>query len=195
MYPIVADGGEMTVLRSLASDVYGKYDVAWPDNVPDEIRPKLPDDRAFGYASRLGEDRGRMGRRFIRTDISVQAAEYGPNGMLPYTGYSDVEATLDAAAKKTSGDVFFGREFTREHLGSLEPWVDFKVGDKIPVEIWGKLLEPTVVSIEAVTDHGAVIDWRVRAGDTLLKDDDARERTLRDLERDMAQEILSLIHI
>ena len=189
MYPIVADGGEMTVLRSLASDVYGKYDVAWPDNVPEEIRPKLPDDRAFGYASRLGEDRGRMGRRFIRTDISVQAAEYGPNGMLPYTGYSDVEATLDAAAKKTSGDVFFGREFTREHLGSLEPWVDFKVGDKIPVEIWGKLLEPTVVSIEAVTDHGAVIDWRVRAGDTLLKDDDARERTLRDLERDMAQEI------
>lgn len=189
MYPIVADGGEMTVLRSLASDVYGKYDVAWPDNVPEEIRPKLPDDRAFGYASRLGEDRGRMGRRFIRTDISVQAAEYGPNGMLPYTGYSDVEATLDAAAKKTSGDVFFGREFTREHLGSLEPWVDFKVGDKIPVEIWGKLLEPTVVSIEAVTDHGAVIDWRVRAGDTLLKDDEARERTLRDLERDMAQEI------
>lgn len=188
MYPIVADGGEMTVLRSLASDVYGKYDVAWPDNVPEEIRPKLPDDRAFGYASRLGEDRGRMGRRFIRTDISVQAAEYGPNGMLPYTGYSDVEATLDAAAKKTSGDVFFGREFTREHLGSLEPWVDFKVGDKIPVEIWGKLLEPTVVSIEAVTDHGAVIDWRVRAGDTLLKDDEARERTLRDLERDMAQE-------
>ena len=189
MYPIVADGGEMTVLRSLASDVYGKYDVSWPDNVPEEIRPKLPDDRAFGYASRLGEDRGRMGRRFIRTDISVQAAEYGPNGMLPYTGYSDVEATLDAAAKKTSGDVFFGREFTREHLGSLEPWVDFKVGDKIPVEIWGKLLEPTVVSIEAVTDHGAVIDWRVRAGDTLLKDDEARERTLRDLERDMAQEI------
>ena len=189
MYPVVADGGEMTVLRSLASDVYGKYDVAWPDNVPEEIRPKLPDDRAFGYASRLGEDRGRMGRRFIRTDISVQAAEYGPNGMLPYTGYSDVEATLDAAAKKTSGDVFFGREFTREHLGSLEPWVDFKVGDKIPVEIWGKLLEPTVVSIEAVTDHGAVIDWRVRAGDTLLKDDEARERTLRDLERDMAQEI------
>lgn len=189
MYPIVADGGEMTVLRSLASDVYGKYDVSWPDNVPEEIRPKLPDDRAFGYASRLGEDRGRMGRRFIRTDIAVQAAEYGPNGMLPYTGYSDVEATLEAAAKKTNGDVFFGREFTREHLGSLEPWVDFKVGDTIPVEIWGKLLELTVVSIEAVTDHGAVIDWRVRAGDTLLKDDEARERTLRDLERDMAQEI------
>lgn len=189
MYPIVADGGEMTVLRSLASDVYGKYDVSWPDNVPEEIRPKLPDDRAFGYASRLGEDRGRMGRRFIRTDIAVQAAEYGPNGILPYTGYSDVEATLEAAAKKTNGDVFFGREFTREHLGSLVPWVDFKVGDTIPVEIWGKLLELTVVSIEAVTDHGAVIDWRVRAGDTLLKDDEARERTLRDLERDMAQEI------
>lgn len=189
MYPIVADGGEMTVLRSLASDVYGKYDVSWPDNVPEEIRPKLPDDRAFGYASRLGEDRGRMGRRFIRTDIAVQAAEYGPNGILPYTGYSDVEAILEAAAKKTNGDVFFGREFTREHLGSLEPWVDFKVGDTIPVEIWGKLLELTVVSIEAVTDHGAVIDWRVRAGDTLLKDDEARERTRRDLERDMAQEI------
>lgn len=189
MHPIVADGGEITVLRSLASHAYGKWDVTWPDNVPEEHRPKLEDDREFAFSSQLSGVEGRMARRFVRSDIPVQAAEYSDTGMIPYTGYSGAEATLDAAAKRTDGDVFFEREFTREHLGGLEPWVDFRVGDLVPVEIWGKTLLVRVTHIEAVTQNGAVIDWRVRVGDSLLRDDEARERNVRQMERDLAQEI------
>lgn len=190
MHPIVADGGELTVLRSLAAYSYGRWSVEWQDSVPEEIRPSLPDERDFGYTSRLQDEPGRMGRRFVQSDISIQAAEYDSDGeRIPDTGASDAEQVLDAAASRTSGDVFFGREFTREHLGGLVPWVDFQVGDLVPVLHWGKTISSVVTSIEAVTDHGAIVDWRVRVGDTLLRDDEARESSLRQLERDMAQEV------
>lgn len=190
MHPIVADGGEITVLRSLTSHAYGKWDVTWPDSVPEQNKPTLEDDRDFAYSSQLVGVSGRMARRFVRSDIPVQAAEYSESGeIIPYTGYSGAEATLDAAAKRTTGDVFFEREFTREHLGGLEPWVDFTVGSLIPVEIWGKTLMVVVTHIEAVTQMGAVIDWRVRVGDSLIRDDEARERNVRQMERDLAQEI------
>ena len=190
MHPIIADGGEMTVLRSLASYAYGKWDVTWPDSVPESHRPKLEDDRDFGYASKLNDESGRMARRFIRSDISIEAAEYAESGaVIPYSGFSNTEAVLDEAAARTTGDVFFEREFSREHLGGLEPWVDFSVGDLVPVVVWGKSLDAVVRSIEAVTAHGAVIDWRVVVGQQLLRDDDARERKLAELERDMVQEV------
>lgn len=191
MHPIIADGGEMTVLRSLASYAYGKWDVTWPDSVPESHRPKLEDDRDFGYASKLdGGQQGRMARRFVRSDISIEAAEYAESGaVIPYTGFSNAESVLDEAAARTNGDVFFEREFTREHLGELEPWVDFSVGDLVPVTVWGRSLESVVRSIEAVTAQGAVIDWRVVVGQQLLRDDDGRERKLAELERDMAQEV------
>lgn len=189
MHPIIADGGELTVLRSLAAFSYGKWDVTWPDSVPEDVRPSLADGREFGYAARLKAEPGSMGRRFVRSDVSIQAAEYGVDGkVIPFSGFSDAEDVLDAAATKTNGDVFFGREFTREHLGGLVPWVDFDVGDLVPVVHWGRSIVSVVTGIEAVTEHGAVVDWRVRVGDTLLRDDDARERNLRQLERDMAQE-------
>lgn len=71
MRPLVADGGELTVLRSLAAYSYGQWSVEWPDSVPEEQRPELPDEREFGYVAKLDKEPGRMGRRFVLSLIHI----------------------------------------------------------------------------------------------------------------------------
>lgn len=189
MHPLVADGGEMTVLRDLAAFSYGRWSVDWPESVPDEQRPELPDDRDFGYASKLKRDPGVFGRRFVRADVSIKAQDFDKAGKpIPFTGESDVEETLDDAAKRTDGDVFFEREITRAGLGALVPRVDFDVDSVVPVLIWGKTIPSPVTSIENVVEAGAVVDYRVHVGGQLLQDDAARERANREVERTIAQE-------
>lgn len=189
MHPLVADGGEMTVLRDLAAFSYGRWSVDWPESVPDEQRPELPDDRDFGYASKLKRDPGRFGRRFVRADVTIKAQDFDEAGKpIPFSGESDVEETLDDAAKRTDGDVFFEREITRAGLGALVPRVDFDVDSVVPVLIWGKTIPAPVTSIEDVVESGAVVDYRVHVGGQLLQDDAARERANREVERTIAQE-------
>ncbi|OFT32790.1 hypothetical protein HMPREF3169_09660 [Corynebacterium sp. HMSC08C04] len=189
MYPLIADGGELTVLRSLAAFSYGQWKVDWPDTVPEDQRPKLDDDRDFGYAARLKSEPGRMGRRFVRSDVSINAAEYTPEGVrVEYTGSSDVEQVLDEAASRTDGEAFFEQDIERAGLGSLVPYVDFDVDDVVPVQIWGRVLDAPVTSIEAVSQLGGVVDWRVHVGGSLLVDDAARLRSNDDLMRAIVQE-------
>ncbi|QQB46193.1 collagen-like protein [Corynebacterium glucuronolyticum] len=189
MQPLIADGGELTVLRSLAACSYGRWSVTWPESVPEDQRPTLPDDQEFGYVSQLKTTPGRMGRRFVRTDVSITAADYGVDGKpLPYSGASDVETSLDAATKRTSGEVFFEREVTRAGLNGLIPRRDFDVDDLIPVQIWGKVVTAPVTSITDVSEQGAVIDWRVHVGGSLLADSAARQRSNREIEAAIAQE-------
>mgnify|MGYP006902694318 CR=1 FL=1 len=189
MHPLVADGGEMTVLRDLAAFSYGRWSVDWPESVPDEQRPELPDDRDFGYASKLKQDPGRFGRRFVRADVTIKAQDFDDAGKpIPFSGESDVEETLDDAAKRTDGDVFFEREITRAGLGALVPRVDFDVDSVVPVLIWGKTIPSPVTSIEDVVESGAVVDYRVHVGGQLLQDDAARERANREVEATIAQE-------
>ncbi|MDV2420229.1 hypothetical protein RAE03_10685 [Corynebacterium tuberculostearicum] len=189
MHPLIADGGEMTVLRDLAAFSYGRWSVDWPESVPDEQRPELPDDRDFGYASKLKQDPGRFGRRFVRADVTIKAQDFDDAGKpIPFSGESDVEETLDDAAKRTDGDVFFEREITRAGLGALVPRVDFDVDSVVPVLIWGKTIPSPVTSIEDVVEQGAVVDYRVHVGGQLLQDDAARERANREVERTIAQE-------
>lgn len=189
MQPLIADGGELTVLRSLAACSYGRWSVTWPESVPEDQRPTLPDDQEFGYVSQLKNTPGRMGRRFVRTDVSITAADYGDDGKpLPYSGASDVETSLDAATKRTSGEVFFEREITRAGLNGLIPRRDFDVDDLIPVQIWGKVVTAPVTSITDVSEQGAVIDWRVHVGGSLLADSAARQRSNREIEAAIAQE-------
>nr|DAM79435.1 MAG TPA: hypothetical protein [Caudoviricetes sp.] len=189
MHPLVADGGEMTVLRDLAAFSYGRWSVDWPESVPDEQRPELPDDRDFGYASKLKQDPGRFGRRFVRADVTIKAQDFDEAGKpIPFSGESDVEETLDDAAKRTDGDVFFEREITRAGLGALVPRVDFDVDSVVPVLIWGKTIPSPVTSIEDVVEAGAVVDYRVHVGGQLLQDDAARERANREIEATIAQE-------
>lgn len=189
MHPLVADGGEMTVLRDLAAFSYGRWSVDWPESVPDEQRPELPDDRDFGYASKLKKDPGRFGRRFVRADVTIKAQDFDEAGKpIPFSGESDVEQVLDDASTRTDGDVFFEREITRAGLGALQPRVDFDVDSIVPVLIWGKTIPSPVTSIEDVVEQGAVVDYRVHVGGQLLQDDAARERANREIERTIAQE-------
>mgnify|MGYP007064572759 CR=1 FL=1 len=189
MHPLIADGGEMTVLRDLAAFSYGRWSVDWPESVPEDQRPELPDDRDFGYASKLKRDPGRFGRRFVRADVTIKAQDFDEAGKpIPFSGESDVEETLDDAAKRTDGDVFFEREITRAGLGALVPRVDFDVDSVVPVLIWGKTIPSPVTSIEDVVEAGAVVDYRVHVGGQLLQDDAARERANREVERTIAQE-------
>lgn len=189
MYPLVADGGEVTVLRDLAAFSYGSWSVDWPESVPEEQRPELPDDRDFGYALKLKEPPGRMGRRFVRANVSITAQDFDNEGQpVPFSGESDVEQVLEEAAERVDGDVFFEREITRAGLGALVPRVDFDVDDVVPVLIWGKTIMSPVTSIEDVAESGAVVDYRVHVGGQLLRDDAARERANREVERTIAQE-------
>nr|DAX93932.1 MAG TPA: hypothetical protein [Caudoviricetes sp.] len=189
MYPLVADGGEVTVLRDLAAFSYGSWSVDWPESVPEEQRPELPDDRDFGYALKLKEPPGRMGRRFVRANVSITAQDFDNEGQpVPFSGESDVEQVLEEAAERVDGDVFFEREITRAGLGALVPRVDFDVDDVVPVIIWGKTILSPVTSIEDVAEAGAVVDYRVHVGGQLLRDDAARERANREVERTIAQE-------
>lgn len=189
MYPLVADGGEVTVLRDLAAFSFGSWSVDWPESVPEEQRPELPDDRDFGYALKLKEPPGRMGRRFVRANVSITAQDFDNEGQpVPFSGESDVEQVLEEAAERVDGDVFFEREITRAGLGALVPRVDFDVDDVVPVLIWGKTILSPVTSIEDVAEAGAVVDYRVHVGGQLLRDDAARERANREVERTIAQE-------
>ena len=189
MHPLIADGGEMTVLRDLAAYSYGQWSVDWPESVPDDQRPELPDDRDFGYASKLKQDPGMFGRRFVRADVDITAQDFDDAGTpIPFTGESNVEETLDDTSRRTEGDVFFEREITRAGLGALVPRVDFDVDSIVPVLIWGKTIMSPVTSIEDIVEMGAVVDYRVYVGGQLLLDDVARERANREIERTIAQE-------
>lgn len=189
MHPLVADGGEMTVLRDLAAFSYGRWSVDWPESVPEDQRPELPDDRDFGYAAKLKQEPGRFGRRFVRADVSITAQDFDEAGKpIPFSGESDAEQVLDDASSRTDGDVFFEREITRAGLGALQPRVDFDVDSVVPVLIWGKTIPSPVTSIEDVVEAGAVVDYRVHVGGQLLQDDAARERANREVEATIAQE-------
>lgn len=177
--PMIADGGELTVLQELASDVYGRERVDYPEQMPDEVKPTIADDHEFGYLYKINENVGRMARRWARADVSILAADFeeGASTPIPDSGFSDFEAVLDEASRRVSGDAMFQKEITREGLGPLVPFRDFNVGDVWPV-LWCNmlLLELVVSRIEAVSELGAVADWRILMGQELVDDKAAQLR-------------------
>lgn len=188
MQPIRVDGG-LTILRRLASYAFGKWAVEWPDTVPEDQRPDPGEGFEWGFVADFGRNPGRMGRRFARADASITAAEYTASGeMVPYSGVSDVEQVLDGAMERTGGSPFVEYELTREHLDGLVPYVDFGLGDVLPLSFWGKIIHLPVVQISAVSEAGAVVDWRVQVGGSLLADANARERANAEMLRLVAKE-------
>ena len=183
MIRLVATDGELTVVRRLAGHAYGRWEVDWPDSVPEDQRPVLDDDRAHGYVHRLGSGAGRMGRRFVRADVGVTAAEYDESGVVAGSGFSDVEATLDAAVSQTDEEAVLERSIGREGLGGWRPGTDFVVGDVVEVLVWGRVVSLPVTGIESVSEGGVVVDWRVTVGGQLVGDDGERRRANAELER------------
>lgn len=188
MHPVIADGGELTILRSLASYSYGKWDVSWTESVPDDQRPDAGDDREFGYFSDFSRPAGRMARRFVRGDVSITAAEYVDGEKVPLSGITDVEEVLDQAEERTAGGPELEREITRAGLGALVPYVDFSVGDIIPVKIWNLWIDLPVRQIEMKSQVGAEIDYSVFVGTDLLADKAQGDKNDRELLRTIFQE-------
>lgn len=166
--PLIADGGELTLVKPLAALVWGKRTLTRPEGAAEL---ELDDDRELGFVGVLNElPRGRFGRRFVREDVEVNAVER----------WSTVEDVLDRAASRTSGQVFFERDFSGPALGRLIPGKHFRVGQRVPVWLWGKILPGQLVT-EVDAD-------RVHVGGQVLRDDLAREKTTREIERRIASE-------
>ncbi|WP_018024369.1 hypothetical protein [Corynebacterium ulceribovis] len=184
MTRLYATAGELTIVRRLAAIAFGEWKVDWPDSVPEDQRPTLADDREHGFVSRLAGDAGRMGRRFVRADITITAAEFDEHGdQVPHTGHSNAEAILDAALEQTAEEAVIERDITRAGLRGAVPGKDFWVGKMVDVVVWDRVLPLPVTAIEAVTQAGAVIDWSVTVGGQLVSDDAGRRRANAELER------------
>lgn len=189
MLPITADGGELTVLTKVASHTWGTWKVEWPESVPKTARNEPPKGKELGYVCSMpGPSGGIMGRRFIRADVEITAAEFTEAGdVVPFSGMSNVESILGQAAGQTDGGVFLERDIPTAGLGGHAPYEDFAIGDVVPVDVWGKRTRLPVTRIEAVSEQGATIGWNVHLGGELI-DDGAREKAIFDLERSRAQE-------
>lgn len=137
--PLVADGGELRLARRVASYVYGRREVTWPEDV-DDPEDNLPDEREFGWVAKLpGPEPGLSERRFVRGDVQIDAVE----------NVSNVEELLDESASRAGGDVFFESMIEGRGLGRLKPGVDFDEGDLVDVRFWGRVLpDQLVTSIE-----------------------------------------------
>lgn len=182
---LIADGGELTVVRRLAFFVYGYWDVKWPS---DFKPPELEEGLRLGYVGRLSEfDPGLSARRFIREDVSIVAIDDQVNP--PEPGTSNVEEIFDTAVAKASGEVFFEKDITNAGLGRLRPLADFFVGDRVPVFLWGRILAGQLVTaIDCVGTAAEPIGYRVHVGGQVLGDAVARARQKKDMQRDIAAE-------
>lgn len=167
----VADAASVTVLRSLASTSFGKYNLTLPDGVDlEDVYEVSAEGNELAYVASLGARRrvGGMFRRFVRADVNVTA---DGEDMVPA---SDVERVLNDAEKRVSGDFFLESDITRAGLGPWRPFVDFNVGDIANVEIWGRVVPLVVTRIEPKRTEHSDEDWAVHVGGQLLSDAEAR---------------------
>ena len=169
----VADAANVTVLRSVASTAFGKYDLQVPEGINlEDIYSFAAPGNELGYVAGLSGARvGGMMRRFVRADVSVTAAnESDPS----WVSDSNVDQVLREAEQRVSGDFFLESDITLAGLGPWTPFVDFQVGDTANVDIWGRVVQLPVTRIEPVVSDHSVVDFRVHVGGQLVSDEDAR---------------------
>ncbi|TQE43565.1 hypothetical protein EJK80_06035 [Corynebacterium phoceense] len=169
----VADAANVTVLRSVASTAFGKYDLQVPEGIDlEDVHDFAAPGNELGYVAGLsGERVGGMMRRFVRADVSVTAADESDPSWVPD---SNVDQVLREAEQRVSGDFFLESDITLAGLGPWTPFVDFQVGDTANVEIWGRVVQLPVTRIEPVVSDHSVVDFRVHVGGQLVSDEDAR---------------------
>lgn len=169
----VADAANVTVLRSVASTAFGKYELQVPEGISiEDIHSFAAPGNELGYVAGLtGERVGGMMRRFVRADVSVTAANESDPSWVPD---SNVDQVLREAEQRVSGDFFLESDITLAGLGPWTPFVDFQVGDTANVEIWGRVVQLPVTRIEPVVSDHSVVDFRVHVGGQLVSDEDAR---------------------
>lgn len=169
----VADAANVTVLRSVASTAFGKYELQVPEGIDlEDIHSFAAPGNELGYVAGLtGVRVGGMMRRFVRADVSVTAANESDPSWVPD---SNVDQVLREAEQRVSGDFFLESDITLAGLGPWTPFVDFQVGDTANVEIWGRVVQLPVTRIEPVVSDHSVVDFRVHVGGQLVSDEDAR---------------------
>ena len=176
MVNLLADGGEMTVSRPLASYVWGSWEVELPEGAVTQGEDKRV---KRGFAAKLNEaEPALFERAFVRTDVNINVPRRA----------STVEESLDTAAKKTAGNVFFERDISESGLGMFVPNKDFQVGDLVNVLIWGKKLQLIVTSIEMVTRAANRTGWRVHVGGQMISDLKRLGKKSFDVERAIEEE-------
>ncbi|RMB65076.1 hypothetical protein [Corynebacterium macginleyi] len=167
----VADSAQVTVLRSLASTAFGKYNLTLPEGVDlEDVYEVAAPGNELAYVSSLDPRKrvGGMFRRFVRADVDITAKGEGT------TPTSNVERVLDEAAQRTSGDFFLESDISLAGLGPWRPFEDFVVGDLANVDIWGRVVPLRVTRIEPKRTEHSDTDWAVHVGGQLVSDADAR---------------------
>lgn len=172
--PLVADGGNIRLVRRVAAYAYGSREVTWPEGAEDP-QGELPDGREFGWVAQLAGPRpGLSGRRFVRADAVIDAVE----------GVSNMEQLLDDAAERTGGDVHFETLITGRGLAGQVPGVDFALGDRVPARFWGRILPGQLVTEVGWEEDGPY----AKLGGQMLRDLDALARTRAELTRTIRKE-------
>lgn len=162
-----ADGGDMTVGRRIPVYVLGAFDVQLPEG-----REQVKQDGRVrnGYIYRPPTPAaGSLDVGFVKADARLDLG----------AKTSSLERVVDAAIKRTEGDVFFERDISRGGLGDYRPGVDFRLGDVVSVDVWGKKLPLPVTALdyEGSTDKGAY-GVRVHVGGQMITDAQAlQEKT------------------
>lgn len=170
---LVADQAQVTVLRSLASAAFGKYSLTVPEGIKlEDLHTFQAPGNELGYVAGLGRKRcGGLARRFVRADVSVTAANPNDPAWVPD---STVDTVLAEAQSRVSGDFFLESDISKAGLGPWVPLVDFAVGDKVRVEIWGRVVVLPVTRIEPIISEHSIVDWRVHVGGQIVSDEQAR---------------------
>lgn len=172
--PLVADGGNIRLVRRVAAYAYGSREVTWPEDAEDP-QGELPDGREFGWVAQLAGPRpGLSGRRFVRADAVIDAVE----------GVSNTEQLLDDAAERTGGDVHFETLISGRGLAGQVPGVDFQLGDRVPARFWGRVLPGQLVTEVGWDEDGPY----AKLGGQMLRDLDALARTRAELTRTIRKE-------
>ena len=172
--PLVADGGNIRLVRRVAAYAYGSREVTWPEGAEDP-QGELPDGREFGWVAQLAGPRpGLSGRRFVRADAVIDAVE----------GVSNTEQLLDDAAERAGGDVHFETLISGRGLAGQVPGVDFALGDRVPARFWGRVLPGQLVTEVGWEEDGPY----VKLGGQMLRDLDALARARAELTRTIRKE-------
>lgn len=158
---LVADGGTMTVGRRQATYVYGSFEVRLPEGKEQEdVEKRLQN----GYIYRPDEPAaGRFDVAFVRADATVDLTAQT----------SDLETQVEAAQRRTEGDIFFERDITDSGTGRYRPGIDIKRGDIVDVLIWGRVLPLPITRWEMISDGTASIGWRWHVGGAVIEDAEA----------------------
>nr|DAJ31248.1 MAG TPA: hypothetical protein [Caudoviricetes sp.] len=160
---LIADGGDLTVGRHMPAYTYGAFDVT----IPADKQQEQPAESRLrnGYIYRPpNAGAGAFDVGFVRADVTLNM-----NGKS-----SNLEAVVDAAQKRVDGNLFFERDITGRGLGAYEPGADFRLGDVVLVEIWGRRIKVPVTAIDLIgnSQEGAR-GWRVHVGGQMISDAEA----------------------